>query len=69
MDDPPGLPSVWYPQLEAQYLATDIENWNPENIDGISGATSTSGKSRSLFGLIVDAAKDGDTSTQIYTAE
>jgi len=62
---PIGLPSEWYPLLEAQYLESDITDFS--GVDGITGATGTSTNMDALFRLILDAAKDGDTSTQIYT--
>ena len=67
MPDPPGLPSAWYPLLEAQYMDADPVNYSSDDIDGITGATSTSNKSKDMFGLIAEAAKTGDTSTQMYT--
>jgi len=67
MPDPPGLPSTWYPQLEAQFMDADITDYTP--VDGISGATGTSENAMALFELILDAAKEGDTSTQILPVE
>ena len=60
-------PTVWIPQLEAQYMAVDITNY--EGVDGITGATGASTSADELFQLILDAAKEGDTSTQILTVE
>jgi len=60
-------PSVWIPQLEAQFMAVDILNY--EGVDGITGATGTSGEAHALFELILDAAKTGDTSTQILSGK
>ena len=60
-------PSVWIPQIEAQLMAVDITSY--EGIDGISGATSASNDAEALFDLILEAAKTGDTSTQILPAE
>lgn len=60
-------PSVWIPQLEAQLMAVDILDY--EGIDGISGATSASDDANALFDLILDAAKTGDTSTQILSGK
>lgn len=60
-------PTVWIPELEAQYMAVDILNY--EAVDGITGATSASVSAAALFELILDAAKDGDSSTQILPTE
>ena len=60
-------PTVWIPQLIAQYMAVDITNY--EGVDGITGATGSSTVADELFQLILDAAKEGDTSTQILSAE
>lgn len=67
MPDPPGLPSTWLPLLEAQYMAVDLSSYS--SVDGITGATGTSTNAEGMFQLILDAAKEGDTSTQIYTPE
>ena len=69
MPDPPGLPSAWYPLLEAQYKSADIVNYDAADIDGITGATHTSETASMLFDLILEAAKEGDTSTQVLTEE
>jgi major membrane immunogen (membrane-anchored lipoprotein) len=60
-------PTVWIPQLEAQFMAVDILNY--EGVDGITGATSASQDADALFGLILEAAKTGDTSTQILSGK
>jgi len=60
-------PTVWIPQLEAQLMTVDISNY--EGIDGITGATHSSQNANALFELIIEAAKTGDTSTQILPAE
>lgn len=67
MPDPPGLPSKWYPLLEAQFEAANIKDY--EEVDGITGATGTSTNAKAMFKLILDAAKDGDTSTQLLPLE
>lgn len=67
MPDPPGLPSVWYPQLEDQFVAANIVN--NEDVDGVSGATGTSTNMNGMFDLILVAAKTGDTSVQILPVE
>lgn len=64
MPDPPGLPSAWYPTLEQQFEDTDIVNYDAGNIDGVSGATHTSDHAKEFFEMILEAAKDGDKSTQ-----
>jgi major membrane immunogen (membrane-anchored lipoprotein) len=56
-------PTVWIPELEAQYMAVDIINYS--TVDGITGATHGSDDSMALFQLMLDAAKEGDTVTQI----
>jgi major membrane immunogen (membrane-anchored lipoprotein) len=56
-------PTVWIPELEAQYMAVDILNYSA--VDGITGATHGSDDSMALFQLMLDAAKEGDTSLQI----
>jgi len=60
-------PSVWIPQLEAQLMAVNILSY--EGIDGVSGATSASDDANALFDLILDAARTGDTSTQILSGK
>ncbi|MDX2431020.1 MAG: hypothetical protein QNK35_08805, partial [Bacteroides sp.] len=60
-------PTVWIPELEAQYMAVDILNY--QTVDGITGATHGSDDAEALFQLMLDAAKEGDTSTQILPAE
>ena len=56
-------PSVWMPELEAQYMAVDIKSYS--TVDGITGATHSSHDAEALFALLLDAAKEGDTSVQI----
>lgn len=56
-------PTVWIPELEAQYMAIDIKNYS--TVDGITGATHASDDAEALFALMLDAAKEGDTSVQI----
>lgn len=60
-------PTVWIPELEAQYMATDILNY--EGVDGITGATHGSDDAAALFQLILDAALEGDNTTQILPTE
>ena len=60
-------PRVWCPQLETQLMAVDIVNF--VDVDGVSGATGGSSDSNALFALILEAAKTGDTSTQILPVE
>jgi hypothetical protein len=61
---PSGEPFHIDPILEAQYVALDITKAFT-GVDGVSGATGTSGTSELLFEAILEAAKDGDTSTQV----
>ena len=56
-------PTVWIPELETQYMAVDILNYS--TVDGITGATHGSDDAEALFQLMLDAAKEGDSSTQI----
>lgn len=60
-------PTVWIPELEAQYMAVDIHNYS--TVDGITGATGASSDAEALFQLMLDAAKEGDTTVQILEAE
>jgi len=60
-------PTVWIPQIEAQFMAVDILNY--AGIDGVSGATHSSDDADALFELILAAAKTGDTSTQLLPLE
>jgi len=60
-------PSVWCPEIEGQLMAVDILSY--AGIDGVSGATGGSNDADALFGLILDAALEGDETTQILSAE
>jgi len=60
-------PRVWCPELETQLMAVDIINF--VEVDGVSGATGGSSDSNALFALILEAAKTGDTSTQVLPVE
>jgi hypothetical protein len=52
--------------LEAQYLDVDLTS-SFSGVVGITGATGTSTNVDALFRLILEAAREGDTSTQIFT--
>ncbi len=58
-------PRDWQPELENQLLALDITNLT--TIDGVTGATGGSALAYDLFVLVLDAAENGDTSTQILS--
>lgn len=60
-------PRVWCPELETQLMAVDIVNF--AEVDGVTGATGGSNEANELFELILEAAKTGDTSTQILPVE
>jgi major membrane immunogen (membrane-anchored lipoprotein) len=60
-------PSVWCPEIESQLMSVDILSY--AGIDGITGATGGSSDADALFELILDAALDGDETTQILAAE
>lgn len=60
-------PSVWCADIEGQLMAVDILAY--AGIDGVSGATGGSEDANALFELILDAALEGDETTQVYTAE
>jgi major membrane immunogen (membrane-anchored lipoprotein) len=60
-------PRVWCPELETQLMAVDIVNF--DDVDGVSGATGGSVEANELFALILEAAKTGDTSTQVLPVE
>lgn len=60
-------PTVWVPTLEGQLLSADILNFS--DVDGVTGATSSSGVANIMIKLLLDAAKTGDTSKQIIAAE
>jgi len=77
-------PTVWISQLEAKIKATDITTFDlhsvidgidaavadeTENVDGVTGATHASHSGYELLDLILEAAKDGDTTTQILSAK
>ena len=59
-------PREWCPEMETQLLAVDIVNF--AEIDGVTGATGGSTEANELFALILEAAKTGDTTTQVLPA-
>lgn len=60
-------PSVWCPEYESMLMAADILNF--AEVDKVTGATGGQENVNELFLLILDAALEGDTSTQIASAE
>ena len=60
-------PREWLPELESQLLALDITNVS--EIDGVTGATGGSGDAYDLFLLILEAAENGDMTTQVLSAK
>ncbi len=56
-------PTVWIPELEAQYMAVNIVSFS--SVDGITGATHGSDDADELFQLMLAAAKAGDFTVQI----
>lgn len=60
-------PSIWCPEIESQFMSVDILSY--AGIDGVTGATGGSSDADALFALILDAALDGDKTTQILPAE
>ena len=60
-------PSVWLPQYEQELMEADILNF--EAVDVVTGATGGGGNLNALVPVVLEAAKDGDTSTQILSAE
>ena len=64
MDPHPG---VWCRTLENQLMAVNIQNIT--EVDGVSGATLGSAAANALFALALEAAKTGDTKTQIRPVE
>lgn len=59
-------PREWCPEMETQLLVVDIKNFT--EIDGVTGATGGSTEANELFALILEAAKTGDTTTQVLPA-
>ncbi len=60
-------PRIWLPQYEAALLASDILAY--ADIDAVTGATGGGASINGLIALLIEAAKTGDTSTQILPAE
>ncbi len=60
-------PSEWVPMIETQYMAVDLKSYSA--VDGVTGATIGSEAAEALFELILDAALDGDKTTQILPVE
>ncbi len=58
-------PTVWLPAYEVQLMALDITDMDPE-IDGVTGATGGKTAANELLHLILEAAKTGDHTTQIW---
>jgi len=60
-------PSVWLPTLEGQLMGANIDPF--ADVDGITGATSSSTIANTMMSTLLEAAKKGDTSKQIISAE
>ena len=60
-------PRVWLPQYEAALMASDILAYT--DVDAVTGATGGGASVNGLIALLIEAAKTGDTSTQILPAE
>ncbi len=58
-------PRVWVPEYEEALENVDITSFM--EIDAVTGATGGAEVANALFQAILDAAKDGDTDTQIVT--
>lgn len=59
-------PRVWLPQYEAALLASDILAYT--DVDAVTGATGGGASVNGLVALLIEAAKTGDTTTQILPA-
>jgi major membrane immunogen (membrane-anchored lipoprotein) len=60
-------PSTWLPQYETSLQNTDICNYS--DIDAVSGATNSCALANKMMKALLEAAKTGDTSEQVISAE
>ena len=60
-------PTVWLPVYNTSLMAVDLLNF--VDVDVYTGATGSWGNANDLMALLIEAAKTGDTSTQILPAE